>query len=153
VVETGGRTRDGGVDLVLRKGNETHLVQCKQWRAMAVGVETVRELYGVMAAKGATGGYVVTSGRFSADARKFAEGRNIHLLDGEALAAMIGRTRAPGGAVAPTEAIGEQGAAARCPRCGGPMVRRIAQKGSNAGKPFWGCAEFPNCKGIENMDA
>jgi restriction system protein len=63
VVENGGGGADGGVDLVLRKDGEKFLVQCKQWKAYSVGVAIIRELYGVMAAKGATGGFVVTSGR------------------------------------------------------------------------------------------
>jgi restriction system protein len=45
VTEQGGVGPDGGVDLVLAKGNEKFLVQCKQWRAFRVGVEVVRELY------------------------------------------------------------------------------------------------------------
>ena len=65
VTETGGGGADGGVDLVLSKGGEKFLVQCKQWRAFKVGVDVVRELYGVMAARGAAGGFVVTSGRFT----------------------------------------------------------------------------------------
>lgn len=52
VVETGGGGPDGGVDLVLIRGTEKFLVQCKQWKATRVGVDVVRELYGVMAAKG-----------------------------------------------------------------------------------------------------
>jgi restriction system protein len=87
VTETGGGGADGGVDLVLTKGGEKFLVQCKQWRAMKVGVEIVRELYGVMAARGATGGFVVTSGRFTDDATKFASGRNVRLIDGPQLQA------------------------------------------------------------------
>lgn len=62
VTETGGKGPDGGVDLELRKDGELHLVQCKQWQALKVSVKVVRELYGVMAAQGAAGGYVVTSG-------------------------------------------------------------------------------------------
>jgi restriction system protein len=77
VSETGGGGADGGVDLVLRKAGETSgekfLVQCKQWRALKVGVDVVRELYGVMAARGATGGFVVTSGRFTEAAVSFCE--------------------------------------------------------------------------------
>jgi restriction system protein len=42
-----------------------------------VGVDVVRELYGVMATKGAAGGFVVTSGRFTDDANGFATGRNV----------------------------------------------------------------------------
>lgn len=51
---------DGGVDVIARKGSEIFLIQCKQWRATQVGVSVVRELFGVMAARGATGGYVVS---------------------------------------------------------------------------------------------
>ena len=89
VVETGGGGADGGVDLILSNGSEKYLAQCKQWRATMVGVPIVRELYGVMAAHGATGGFVVTSGRFSPDALAFAKGRNIDLIDGPKLSAMI----------------------------------------------------------------
>ncbi|MBB4223944.1 hypothetical protein GGD71_004735 [Variovorax guangxiensis] len=52
VSETGGGGADGGADLVLSKGTEKFIVQCKQWKAYKVGVDVVRELYGVMAAKG-----------------------------------------------------------------------------------------------------
>ena len=89
VVESGGGGPDGGVDVVLTRGGEKFLVQCKQWRAFKVGVDVVRALYGVMAARGATGGFVVTSGRFTADASMFASGRNITLLDGPALVNLI----------------------------------------------------------------
>ena len=93
VVETGGGGADGGVDLVLRRpgtaGNEKFLVQCKQWRAFNVGVDVVRELYGVMAAKGAAGGFVVTSGRFTEAAISFASGRNVMLIDGRKLHGLL----------------------------------------------------------------
>ena len=35
-----------------------------------------------------------------------------------------------------------------CPSCGGAMVIRTAKQGRNAGSPFWGCASYPDCKGI-----
>jgi restriction system protein len=93
VEERGGASADGGVDLVLRKDSEKFLVQCKQWRAFKVGVSVVRELYGVMAATGAAGGFVVTSGTFTYDAIKFAEGRNVILVDGPILFDMIKQAR------------------------------------------------------------
>ncbi|MGO4801069.1 restriction endonuclease [Pseudomonas sp. W22_MBD1_FP4] len=80
-----GKGPDGGVDLVLRKHGEIHLVQCKQWKAQRVGVQVVRELYGIMAARGAAGGFVVTSGDFTQEARKFASGTSIELVDGTKL--------------------------------------------------------------------
>lgn len=38
-----------------------------------------------------------------------------------------------------------------CPRCGGAMVKRKAAKGPNAGKEFYGCANYPKCRGIINL--
>ena len=35
-----------------------------------------------------------------------------------------------------------------CPKCGRPMVRRTARRGANVGSEFWGCSEFPRCRGI-----
>lgn len=35
-----------------------------------------------------------------------------------------------------------------CPQCGTPMILRIAQKGSNVGNQFWGCSQYPRCRGI-----
>ena len=35
-----------------------------------------------------------------------------------------------------------------CPRCGRPMVLRTARRGENAGRAFWGCPEFPRCRGM-----
>jgi restriction system protein len=108
---------DEGIDLKLRKDGETYLVQCKQWRAFKVGVPVVRELYGVMAAKGAAGGFVVTSGRFTAEAEAFAEGRNVRLLDGPKLERMLKQARgdvgAPRAAAAPVPQ--SQGSCARTP--------------------------------------
>jgi very-short-patch-repair endonuclease len=39
-------------------------------------------------------------------------------------------------------------ASPRCPSCDGEMVRRKAKSGQNAGNEFWGCANYPRCKGI-----
>jgi len=162
VVEAGGGGADGGIDLQLRKGSEVFLVQCKQWRAYKVSVNVVRELFGVMASLGATGGFVVTSGVFSPDARAFAQGKNIELIDGSALKAMIDRVRAtrpemasPGTMPGSAQTLGPTAtpsAAATCPRCGGPMVKRIAKQGSNAGGAFWGCTTFPKCRGIRAIE-
>jgi len=35
----------------------------------------------------------------------------------------------------------------RCPRCGKAMVLRTAKAGKGAGKQFWGCCGYPECKG------
>jgi restriction system protein len=75
VEETGGGGPDGGIDLVLRGNGETVLVQCKQWRVLQVGVDKVRELFGVMTSEGANRGILVTSGNFTNDAKSFKVGK------------------------------------------------------------------------------
>jgi restriction system protein len=89
VTERGGAESDGGIDLALARGNERFLVQCKQWRAQSVSVLVVRELHAVMAAEDAVGGFAVTSGTFSMDAKRFASGRNIELIEGRELGAFF----------------------------------------------------------------
>ncbi|WP_371113280.1 hypothetical protein [Nitrosomonas sp. Nm33] len=32
------------------------------------------------------------------------------------------------------------------------MVKRVTKKGEKAGVPFWGCAEFPKCRGIRALN-
>ena len=34
-----------------------------------------------------------------------------------------------------------------CPKCGKPMIKRIAKKGRNAGNAFWSCSTYPECDG------
>jgi DNA-binding helix-hairpin-helix protein with protein kinase domain len=45
---------------------------------------------------------------------------------------------------------GHAGNNVTCPKCGSKMVRRVAGRGPNAGKPFWGCSRFPVCRGTRN---
>jgi hypothetical protein len=35
-----------------------------------------------------------------------------------------------------------------CPKCGSSMVMRTAQRGSNAGQQFYGCTNYPKCRGV-----
>ena len=39
-----------------------------------------------------------------------------------------------------------------CPLCGKPMALRTARKGRNAGSQFWGCCDYPKCKGVRQLD-
>ena len=142
VEETGGGGADGGVDLVIAQGNDRYVVQCKQWKARQVGVSTVRELYGVMTAQGAVGGFVVTSGAFTEDARRFAEGREIELVACDQLLAMVREQHSQTPLAKPAAAI-----APSCPQCNSPMVLKIARKGAQAGSSFWGCPKYPACRG------
>jgi restriction system protein len=136
VDERGGSAPDGGIDFVILKGGERYLVQCKHWKTQQIGVTVIRELNGVIAAHGAHGGIVVTGGGFTRDAREFADRCKIRLIGGEELVRLIGS----GSPIVTSPP--------QCPECGAEMVERIAKQGKFAGKAFWGCRQYPKCRGI-----
>ena len=55
--------------------------------------------------------------------------------------------QAKGGSAGPVMNAGAASASPACPQCGEPMVQRTARKGANAGQMFWGCAQYPQCRG------
>lgn len=79
-------TRDGGRDVVAKINDgarhEFLLIECKRY-AGQVDVGIVRELNGVLKSEKANRGVVVTSGKFTTDAKKFASENSIQLIDGE----------------------------------------------------------------------
>lgn len=173
VKETGGGGADGGVDLIARRDGRTTLVQCKHWKTYSVGVPVVREMLGLMTARGVAEGCVITSGRFTTEAQQFAVGHAITLVDGAGLSALLWQAKvagtprpvvapAPAPAPAPVSlSVAAPGAGAKatggmpadpsCPVCGRTMVRRVASKGANAGRAFLGCSGFPACRGTRPL--
>lgn len=149
VVETGG-VADGGIDLRLKKEGETYLVQCKHWKTGKVPVAVVRELYGAMAAEGAAGAFVVTSGRFTADAEAFARGKNIELVDGRLLTTEIRQAPTQPAGATPADQAATPHSDTACPLCQSEMVHRVAKKGPAAGTTFYGCSRFPKCRGMRS---
>jgi restriction system protein len=142
---------DGGIDLILRKGGGTWLVQCKQWRTQQVNVPRVREMWGLVDHHRADGVKIVSVGEFTRDAKAFAAGKAIELVNGMRLLDMVrsAQVASPGGSESPlTPATPRHGAAddqtPACPRCGTAMLRRTNGK---TGQPFWGCRHFPKCHG------
>jgi restriction system protein len=112
----------------------------------AVGVTVVRELNGVIAAQGARGGFVVTGGQFSKEAREFADTCNITLIDGRDLAELIVSTGTSSPAQASTPALTST-TNPTCPKCGTPMVQRKAKQG-NRGPLVLGLSQLPKCTAI-----
>ncbi|HEX3139209.1 MAG TPA: restriction endonuclease [Rhizobacter sp.] len=160
VSETGG---GGGrsVDMVLTRGQEHFLVDCKPWRSHAVGVGPVRELQGLMAARGAAGGFVLTSGIFTPEAVRFSEGRQIQLIDGDALRDLLfAREEKTLPVVVRREGpfldttLPHSAWRLRnqpCPLCGGPMVERVQAQGPLAGQRVLGCSHYPLCEGLREL--
>jgi restriction system protein len=40
-----------------------------------------------------------------------------------------------------------------CPHCKKVMVLKVARTGANAGGNFWGCGDYPKCRGIRAIFA
>lgn len=89
IEETGLGGADGGIDLVLRRDGQTTLVQCKQWKNRQVGVNVVREMYGLLVHHGAAAVKIVALGDYTGDARRFAQGKPIELIHGGELVATV----------------------------------------------------------------
>jgi len=143
-----GKGSDGGVDLVLRKDGRRSLVQCKQWKVFSVGRPVLQQMFGIMTAESADEAIIVTSGQFTEEAREFARGKPIKLVDGPSLLELV--TSVQAGKENVSKAEPEPAPAPvlpRCPRCGKEMVLRTARRGSQAGGKFWGCPSYPACKG------
>ena len=141
---TGGGGMDGGVDLILRKGRSSTLVQCKQWKRQ-VGVSVVRELAGVIQVEQASAGVLVATEGCTPEAAAFARRADIELLDGPGLLALLNLV--PGATLSTSQSptrtpAGEASTSPLCPLCGSAMVPRESQYG-----PFWGCTAFPRCRG------
>jgi len=152
VVENSSLGADGGVDLTIRREGATYLVQCKQWRTYKVGVKVIREMFGLMTAHNAAGAIIVTSGTFTQEARAFAAGKPIELVDGDRLVQIISAVQARPMATVPrpaTTAPQPPATTRSCPRCGGELVLRQAKRGANAGGRFWGCSSYPRCRHTE----
>lgn len=77
--------KDGGIDiLVTDRIGQRAVVQCKRYRG-TVGESVVRDLYGTMIHNGAVFAYLITTGNISQEARQWAHGKPLQLVDGRAL--------------------------------------------------------------------
>ena len=90
---------------------------------------------------------------YTEEAKTFAQGLNLTLIDGRKLRQMIDvasktiAVSAP--SPAPTPAPSQPAATSPvCPKCSSEMKKRVARQGANAGKEFWGCVSYPKCNGI-----
>ncbi|WP_333681817.1 restriction endonuclease [Dyella sp.] len=151
--ETGLGGADGGIDLLLHKDGKVTLVQCKQWKTQRVDVKVVREMLGLLTHHHAEAVKIVAVGDYTTDARRFAEGKPIELINGEVLLALVRDVQRPMLAkVAPAMTNPVDTPAPErppspspsCPKCGANMIKRLNRQTKDH---FWGCAEYPACRG------
>jgi restriction system protein len=152
VENVGGGGADGGIDLRLIRQGETTLVQCKRWKVFKVGVRPIREFFGVIASEGVDRGIFVSSGIYTNEAFRFAEGKQLELIDGVQFAEMAKSFQAHVLTKDVTSLSDTTPDRPECPSCGKPMVLRRAKTGKNVGQEFWGCSTFPACRGTRTCE-
>lgn len=134
--------RGSRIDLLLQKAGERCLVSIKQWRAIRVGVNTVRELAEAMADRRVARGIVVTTGVFTDEALNLARASGIDAMDGAALRRLTRGVSVPVKVFRDPLSILTRGAP-YCPECQGRMVKKRARDGAG----YWRCVRHPDCTG------
>ena len=119
------------------------LVQCRPWNAYRVGIKPVRGLHSAMTAANVAEGVLVTSGKFTQEARDFAGKEKISLIDGTDLVAKFSAL-VPEKALALLEYATEGDfLTPTCPAC---EIKMISRKSTLHGRAYWGCRNYPRCK-------
>ena len=86
-------TIDPKVDLVMRKGANLYLLQCRYWQNKKLGLREVKNLFSLMHDKQASGIFLLTTGVFTNEVRHYAAGKPINLVDGIELVELLGNVR------------------------------------------------------------
>ena len=126
------------------------LARSKAWNAYGVGLKPVAALRAKMGAERIGRGTILSSGRFTQEARAYAAAQDIEILDGAAFLARLAalppetslallRLATAGDFLTPT-----------CPSC---AVKMVSRQSTKAGRRFWGCPNYPTCKHISYATA
>lgn len=148
--------QNDSVDVVLKMNAESTFVQYRHWREYEVDVAVIEEFDAVMESESIPHGIVITTGLFTQDALDYSHGKHLLLINGVDLSQMVGALRTSSDDSTENEEkideVVEQMPELEplCPICGREMIKRTAKKGKNAGNTFWGCSQFPNCRGVVN---
>ncbi|HSI13303.1 MAG TPA: restriction endonuclease [Chthoniobacter sp.] len=139
-----------GGDFILARKAERILVQCKkQSQDHRIPVERIRELQEAMLAANLTRGMYVASCGFSWDARNFAKGNNITVINARTLDALLTAAREKGEGDLldvsqwASKLMGKvQLTPPTCPACEAAMDLINATNGA-----VWVCSQRPECRG------
>ena len=143
-------------DLILKINGEVTFVQYSHWREYKVELSTVEMFSNLIEENSIAHGIIITTGTFTEDALDFSPGKPLLLINGVDLSQMIDvLTSSEQGEL--EELMNETEKSSHdempeleplCPICSQNMIKRTAKKGKNAGNTFWGCSQFPNCRGV-----
>jgi restriction system protein len=141
-----GAGADGGIAINLYEQgskNASIIVQCRPWNAHRIGIKPVRELRGAMSSGHVGEGVLVTSGKFTKEARDFAGKEGVSLIDGADLVAKLAE-------LVPEKALALYKLATqgdfRTPTCPSCAIKMTSRKSTAYGRPYWGCRNYPACK-------
>jgi restriction system protein len=136
---------DGGAINLYQQGAKSAsiLVQCRPWDAHRVGIKPVRGLRGAMTSGNVGEGVLVTSGKFTQEARDFARREQINLIDGAELVGKIGELAPEQGLALLKAATEGDYQTPTCPSC---TIKMIKRKSTTRGRSYWGCRNYPACK-------
>src|SRR5205823_13144179 len=101
--------------------------------------------------RGASAAKLVATARFTPEAIAFAKGKPIELVDSDALLELLRGVQTSGKILASLPRGEKDRLAPACPRCGSEMVIKEARRGANAGGKFWGCPNYPDCRGTREI--
>ncbi len=130
---------DSGVDGYLRKNGMLSILQCKRVQG-SVGEPVLRDLFGTMQHAKATWGIVVTTGRVSKQARRWVQGKPIHIVELAELCRLLDEHFAEHDIVPATfKPSGRHDTL--CPRCEKPLRVVNGRRGR-----FIGGTGYPKCR-------
>lgn len=88
----------------------------------------VREMFGVMTARNAASVAIITSGMFTQEAKNFAEGKPVDLIDGSQLVQLVVSVQAAGIPRAVNNQSVIEKPADMCPNCGSGLIEKTARR-------------------------
>ena len=142
-------------DVVLEMNAQKTIVQYRHWREYEIDAAVLEKLVAEMEEQSIRNGIVVTTGLFTEDAVDFSHKKHLLLINGVDLSLMVGElSTSDNESIKDEEEVQDDNAEEEpeieplCPICSSDMIKRTARKGKNAGNTFWGCSQFPNCRGV-----
>ncbi|HZG80781.1 MAG TPA: restriction endonuclease [Brevibacillus sp.] len=83
------KTGDGGKDIILRKGDEIAIVECKRYNSPKVTRPEIQKFHSAILDTRAKEGFFITTGVFTKPAVIYVVDKPIHLINGEGLRQLI----------------------------------------------------------------
>lgn len=137
---------DNGVDAYLRKDGCLGILQAKRFKGF-VGEPILRDAYGAMHAANATFVVIITTGKVSWPAKKWASGKPIRIIQLKELVELIESHHLDDDVILEILTTSKNNISC-CPiiSCNGILVKRKGKFGV-----FWGCSNYPACSYTNNI--